>query len=127
MRPFVTHYQSKEGDDWQPFRPHDLIGRELGRVHALKLSDDSEWDTYNGWRTRALDGPWAQEEIDDEEDDREIKIEAITVASLERLLLILRQTIGKSGGGTNLNIHDKDNQLHFAFEGTMPHDQEDIP
>jgi hypothetical protein len=115
----VTHYQSHEGDDWQPFRPHDLIGREVGRVHALRFSDDQEWDTYNGWRT--AEGPWAQE---DDEPDVIYMNDTITVAQLERLLMTIRQTISKSGGGTNLNIHDKDNQLHFAFEGTMPHDQE---
>lgn len=56
---------------------------------------------------------------DDLDDDQLVAL--LTVERLERLLMILRQTVRQSGGGSNLNVHDKDDQLHFAFEGTMPH------
>jgi len=56
-------------------------------------------------------------------DDADL-LELLTTERLERMLVLLRQTIRASGGGTNLNMHDKDQQLHFAFEGTMPHEQE---
>ena len=58
---------------------------------------------------------------DDEDADT---FATLTAARLERLLVMLRQTISASGGGTNLNMHDRDGQLHFSFEGQMPHAQE---
>jgi hypothetical protein len=60
-----------------------------------------------------------------EDDDAEP--ETIDVPTLERLLVILRQAIGRSSGGTTLNMHDKDDLLHFSLEGFLPHSLEKTP
>jgi len=57
-------------------------------------------------------------------DDDVDTFDIVTVARLERLLLILRQTIARSGGGTVLHMHDKDDFLHFSLEGFLSHPSE---
>jgi hypothetical protein len=50
--------------------------------------------------------------------------ETVEVDELERKLMGLRQMIGRSGGGTVLNMHDKDDLFHFSIEGFLQHPEE---
>lgn len=131
MTVLVTHIQWREGDDWQPFVLNKLTGDELGRVHAIKFGNGGIWDTYNGWRHPTNDRLFAPPRLelpvdpppyDDEDDDDEATVK---VDELERMLVRLRQLIGRSEGGTVLNMHDKDDLFHFSIEGFLPHDEEE--
>ena len=123
MFPTVTHVQQYEGDEWQPFQFSKLVGRDQGRVHAIKFTDGSVWDTFNGWRV-APSRHWDEFPNSDEDEDEDEEPKTIDVPTLERLLVTLRQTIGRSNGGTVLNMHDKDDLLHFSLEGFLPYPTE---
>jgi hypothetical protein len=56
--------------------------------------------------------------------DKDEDLETIDVATLERLLVNIRQVINRSNGGTVLNMHDKDDLLHFSLEGFLPYPSE---
>jgi hypothetical protein len=131
MTVFVTHIQPKEGDEWQPFVLHKLTGNELGRVHAIKFGNGGVWDTYNGWRHPTNDRLWApppefksEPEAAPFYDPYYDEDETVEVDELERKLMGLRQMIGRSGGGTVLNMHDKDDLFHFSIEGFLQHPEE---
>jgi len=127
--PAVTYVQPYQGDEWQPFRFSDLVGREEGRVYALKFADGSTWDTFCGWRVVSTSSAWDpsdEEEEEEEEEEEDAEVKTMDVMTLERFLTMLRQVIGRSGGATVLNMHDKDGQMHFSIEGMLPHNQERI-
>jgi len=58
--PRVTHYATKEGEDWRPFfkpLPYFLLEKskdgyymEGNKVHALRFENGEEWDELNGVR-----------------------------------------------------------------------------